>query len=102
MEQKNQVWLELTLENIGKILQPFTKNYTNIVQTASPFQRIPVIQLVLFQLHSLSKTALTFIGEGEKKFYLWKMDKKQKFCKRLGKQHVANALSTDKELLWRS
>lgn len=77
-------------------------NYINTFQAASPFQRIPVIQLVLFQFLSVSKTALTFIGEREKKFHLQRMDKKQKFCKCLGKQHVANELSTDKELLWRN
>lgn len=46
MEQKNQVWLQLTVENIGKILQLFTESDINIFQTASTFQRIPVIQLV--------------------------------------------------------
>lgn len=43
---EKQVWLEPTVENAGKILQLFTKNYINIFQTASPFQRIPVIRLI--------------------------------------------------------
>lgn len=46
MEQKNQVWLHLTVENIGKILQLFTENDINIFQSASTFQIITVIQLV--------------------------------------------------------
>lgn len=30
-------WLELTVENTGKILLSFTKSYVNIFQASSPF-----------------------------------------------------------------
>lgn len=62
---KSKVWLELTAENAGKILQLFTKNYINIFQTASPFQRIPVIQLVSFQFLSPSDSINIYGRKGK-------------------------------------
>lgn len=96
---KNQVWFELTVENTVKILQLFTKNYTNILQTASPFQRIPPYlkdSICLILISQSIKDSINIYGRTGKEILSVEDGQATKIWQMLGKHHVANALLTDK------